>query len=181
MEIVDQQHQLSSNTSTAYQDLFLAYCSKIIFMLTKLSGEAAKWAQQLNQRVLNKSDPDVTAPTLAEFITSFNSYFLEPERKGKAQQALCTFKKSGNKEYTPQFNARFRLEQRYLGEPLPRRIEREHPTCNCFIRHETRQKLESNRSHAFKISPPTHSTTTSRRRRTLANLPYPSASLTYRC
>ncbi|KNZ46630.1 uncharacterized protein VP01_7102g1 [Puccinia sorghi] len=55
--------------------------------------------------MLNKSDPDVTPPTLAKFITSFNGYFLEPERKGKAQKALCTFKKSGNVEsYTQQFN-----------------------------------------------------------------------------
>ncbi|KNZ44343.1 hypothetical protein VP01_925g6 [Puccinia sorghi] len=67
-------------------------------MLTNLSGDATKWAQPLNQQVLNKSDPDVTPLTLAEFITSFNSYFLDPERKGKAQQALCTFKQSGNLE-----------------------------------------------------------------------------------
>ncbi|KNZ60589.1 uncharacterized protein VP01_1532g8, partial [Puccinia sorghi] len=51
-------------------------CSKIIFMLTNLSGDTTKWAQPLNQWVLNKSDPDVTPPTLAEFITSFNGYFL---------------------------------------------------------------------------------------------------------
>ncbi|KNZ47464.1 uncharacterized protein VP01_637g17, partial [Puccinia sorghi] len=68
------------------------------------SGDTAKWAQPLNQRVLNKSDPDVTPPT-AEFITSFNGYCLDPERKGKAQQALRTFKQSGNVEsYTQQFN-----------------------------------------------------------------------------
>ncbi|KNZ44437.1 uncharacterized protein VP01_916g7 [Puccinia sorghi] len=47
-------------------------CSKIIFMLTKLSDDPAKWAQLLNQQVLNKSDPDVTPLTLAKFITSFN-------------------------------------------------------------------------------------------------------------
>ncbi|KNZ44977.1 hypothetical protein VP01_8612g1 [Puccinia sorghi] len=46
-----------------------------------------------------------TAQPMAEFITSFNGYFLEPERKGKAQQALCTFKQSGNMDsYTQQFN-----------------------------------------------------------------------------
>ncbi|KNZ55735.1 hypothetical protein VP01_2598g1 [Puccinia sorghi] len=53
-------------------------------MLTNLSGNTTKWAQPLNQRVLNKSDPD---------------------RKGKAQKALRTFNKSGNVEsYTQQFN-----------------------------------------------------------------------------
>ncbi|KNZ58907.1 hypothetical protein VP01_1836g8 [Puccinia sorghi] len=72
-------------------------------MLTNLSGNTAKWAQLLNQQVLNKSDPD---PTLAKFITSFNGYLLDPERKGKAQKALRTFKQSGNMEsYThEQFN-----------------------------------------------------------------------------
>ncbi|KNZ46344.1 hypothetical protein VP01_7346g1, partial [Puccinia sorghi] len=40
-----------------------------------------------------------------KFIPSFNGYFLDPERKGKAQQALHTFKQSGNMEYyTQQFN-----------------------------------------------------------------------------
>ncbi|KNZ61149.1 uncharacterized protein VP01_14464g1, partial [Puccinia sorghi] len=40
-----------------------------------------------------------------KFITSFNSYFLDPEPKFKAQQALRTFKKSGNVEsYTQQFH-----------------------------------------------------------------------------
>ncbi|KNZ47020.1 hypothetical protein VP01_674g3 [Puccinia sorghi] len=58
--------------------------SKIIFMLRKLSGDTAKWAQPLNQWVLNKSEPDVTDPplTLAKFITSFNGYFLDPEHCG---------------------------------------------------------------------------------------------------
>ncbi|KNZ61688.1 hypothetical protein VP01_13701g1, partial [Puccinia sorghi] len=69
---------------------------KIIFMLTNLSDNTSKWAQPLNQWVLNKSDLDVTPPILAKFITSFNGYFLEPERKGKAQQALRTFKQSIN-------------------------------------------------------------------------------------
>ncbi|KNZ60381.1 uncharacterized protein VP01_15629g1 [Puccinia sorghi] len=74
-------------------------------MLTHLSGNATKWAQLLNQWVLNESDPDVTPPTLAKFITSFNSYFLNPERKSKVQKALLNFNKSGNVEsYTQQFN-----------------------------------------------------------------------------
>ncbi|KNZ62976.1 uncharacterized protein VP01_12008g1 [Puccinia sorghi] len=91
----------------AHPDPFPDDLRKIIFMLTNLSGDTAKWAQPLNQRVLNESDPDVTPPNLAEFLTIFNSYFLNPERKGKVQQALCTFKQSGNVEsysssmYTP--------------------------------------------------------------------------------
>ncbi|KNZ64310.1 hypothetical protein VP01_10420g1, partial [Puccinia sorghi] len=64
--------------------------SKIIFMLTNLSGDTAKWAQPLNQRVLNKSNPDVTPLTLAKFITSFNSYFLYPERKAVQHPCLRT-------------------------------------------------------------------------------------------
>ncbi|KNZ54043.1 uncharacterized protein VP01_3064g2 [Puccinia sorghi] len=69
----------------AHPDQFPYDRSKIIFMLTKPSGNTAKWAQPLNQR--------------AKFITSFNSYFLDPERKGKAQQALHNFKQSGNRQY----------------------------------------------------------------------------------
>ncbi|KNZ63257.1 uncharacterized protein VP01_11677g1, partial [Puccinia sorghi] len=89
----------------AHPDQFPDDCSKIIFMLTNLSGNTAKWAQPLNQQVLNESDPDVTPPTLAKFITSFNGYFLDPEHKLKAQKALHTFKQSGNVEsYTQQFN-----------------------------------------------------------------------------
>ncbi|KNZ64181.1 uncharacterized protein VP01_10589g1, partial [Puccinia sorghi] len=42
----------------AHPDQLPDECSKIIFMLTNLSGNATKWAQPLNQRVLNKSDPD---------------------------------------------------------------------------------------------------------------------------
>ncbi|KNZ59822.1 hypothetical protein VP01_1658g7 [Puccinia sorghi] len=94
-------------------------------MLTNLSGNTAKWAQPLNQRVLNKSDPDVTPLTLAKFITSFKSYFLEPEHKGKAQKALCNLK-SGNRQYPR--------------EPLPWWIGGEHPTCNRVIRHAPRQQ-----------------------------------------
>ncbi|KNZ62109.1 hypothetical protein VP01_13124g1, partial [Puccinia sorghi] len=46
-----------------------------------------------------------TAQPTAKFITSFNSYFLNPENKDKAQKALDTFKQSGNVEsYTQQFN-----------------------------------------------------------------------------
>ncbi|KNZ51223.1 hypothetical protein VP01_403g2, partial [Puccinia sorghi] len=59
-----------------------------------------------------------------KFITSFNGYFLDPERKGKAQQALCIFKQSCNVDsYTQQFN------------PLPWRIEGEHLTCNFPTAH----------------------------------------------
>ncbi|KNZ50360.1 hypothetical protein VP01_4468g2 [Puccinia sorghi] len=59
MEIVDQPHKLSGLYCLAHPDL-PDDRSKIIFMLTNLSGDTTKWAQLLNQRVLNKSDPDLT-------------------------------------------------------------------------------------------------------------------------
>ncbi|KNZ49837.1 uncharacterized protein VP01_4754g3 [Puccinia sorghi] len=60
----------------AHPDRFPDDRSKIIFMLTKLSGNTTKWAQPLNQRC-----------------------------KGKAQKALRTFNHSGNVEsYTKQLN-----------------------------------------------------------------------------
>ncbi|KNZ47318.1 hypothetical protein VP01_6511g1, partial [Puccinia sorghi] len=44
-------------------------------------------------------------PTLAKFITSFNIYFVKPERKGNSQKSLRAFKKYSNMEsYTQQFN-----------------------------------------------------------------------------
>ncbi|KNZ61030.1 uncharacterized protein VP01_14617g1 [Puccinia sorghi] len=43
----------------AHPDQFPDDRSKIIFMLTNLSGDTAKWAQPINQR-LNNSDPEVT-------------------------------------------------------------------------------------------------------------------------
>ncbi|KNZ64288.1 uncharacterized protein VP01_10462g1 [Puccinia sorghi] len=68
----------------AHPDQFPDDRSKIIFMLTNLSGDTAKW--------LNHS------------TNGFNIYFLDPEHKGKAQKALG-IKQSGNVEsYTQQFN-----------------------------------------------------------------------------
>ncbi|KNZ47931.1 hypothetical protein VP01_6038g1, partial [Puccinia sorghi] len=95
-----------------------------------------------------------------ELITSFNGYFLDPERKGKAQKALRTFKQSRNVEsYTQQFDVhaydsdwsnnilvslclnlisscmKSSLSKFFKPQlPLPRYIEREHLTRNCVIR-----------------------------------------------
>ncbi|KNZ59662.1 uncharacterized protein VP01_1685g6 [Puccinia sorghi] len=97
--------QQTSLYCLAHPDQFPDDHRKIIFMLTNLSGNTTKLAQPLNQWVLNKSDLDMTPPNLAEFITSFNGYFLNPECKGKSQKALYTFKQSGNMDsYTQQFN-----------------------------------------------------------------------------
>ncbi|KNZ64605.1 uncharacterized protein VP01_10103g1 [Puccinia sorghi] len=123
MELVDQPRKLSSNRpASTHPDRFPDDCRKIIFMLTNLS----------------ESDPDVTPLTLAKFITSFKGYFLDPERKGKAQQALCIFKQSGNMEsYTQQFNihtynSTWRnniLVSLYHGLPHPPR----HPVWPCNL------------------------------------------------
>ncbi|KNZ46836.1 uncharacterized protein VP01_6908g1, partial [Puccinia sorghi] len=115
----------------AHPDQFPVDGSKIIFMLTNLSGDAAKiWAQPLNQRVLNKSDPDVTPPTLAKFITSFNSYFLAPERKGPSKPSAPS---SNPTTWSPTPSSSMSMPTIPLGATIP---------C-----------------HTFKISPPTHSTT----------------------
>ncbi|KNZ61793.1 hypothetical protein VP01_13573g1, partial [Puccinia sorghi] len=95
---------------------------KIIFMLTNLSGNAGKWAQPLNQRMLNESDPDMTPPTLAKFITKSPPYLQAIRQCGVLHSAV------------QRPHLQFQLEQPYPGEPLPRWIEREHLPCNCVIR-----------------------------------------------
>ncbi|KNZ46755.1 uncharacterized protein VP01_6991g1, partial [Puccinia sorghi] len=160
----------------AHPDKFPDDHSKIIFMLTNLSGDTAKWAQPLNQWVLNESDPDVTPPTLAKFITSFNGYFLDPERKGKAQHSLYTFKQSVKVDSsTQQFNVHAYnsawsdniLVSLYHGR-LKENIQlaivssvKAFPTLPNIqaLAMQLGNELEANRSHTFKISPPTHSTT----------------------
>ncbi|KNZ44848.1 uncharacterized protein VP01_8763g1, partial [Puccinia sorghi] len=151
----------------------------IIFMLSNLSGNATKWAQPLNQWVLNESDPDVTPPTLAKFITSFNGYFLDPERKGKAQKALRTFKKYSN--------------QQYPGEPLLWRIDptRNHPTTATLSKSAHQHSTTATNPNAMDLlamngcfSDSEHLVIyleTAQKRRTPANLPDPSTLLTYRC
>ncbi|KNZ63554.1 uncharacterized protein VP01_11296g1 [Puccinia sorghi] len=129
----------------------------IIFMLTNLSGEAAKWAQPLEQQLLNKSDPDV--PTLAKFITSFNGYFLNPERKDKAQKALRKFKQSSptpssSTLYRGGLKENIRLSIVSSGKAFPTL-----PNIHALA-IQLGNKLEATCSHTFKISPPTHSTTT---------------------
>ncbi|KNZ61350.1 uncharacterized protein VP01_1414g2 [Puccinia sorghi] len=103
---------------------FLDDRSKIISMLTKLSDNAAKWAQPLKQQFQR---------------------LLEPERK-KAQKALHTFKQSGNVEsYTQQFNV-----HAYDSD------WRDNILVSLYHAMQIGNKLEANRSHTFKISPPTH-------------------------
>ncbi|KNZ63085.1 uncharacterized protein VP01_11904g1, partial [Puccinia sorghi] len=110
-------------------------------------------------------------PNLAKFITSFNGYLLDPECKGKAQQALHTFKQSGNVEpYTQQFNFHAYnsawsdniLVSLYCGglkENIRLAIVSSGkafftlPSIQAAM--QLGRKLEANRSHTFKISPPT--------------------------
>ncbi|KNZ44577.1 uncharacterized protein VP01_9006g1 [Puccinia sorghi] len=134
----------------AHPDQFPDDRRKIIFMLTNLSGYTLKGAQPLNQWVLNESDLDVTPPTLAKFITSFNGYFLDPERKGKAQQALSNFKQSGN---CGGLKENIQLAIVSSGKAFPTLPDIQ------ALAMQLGNELEANCSHTFKISPPTHSTT----------------------
>ncbi|KNZ43834.1 hypothetical protein VP01_9817g1, partial [Puccinia sorghi] len=79
--------------------------SKLMFLLGNLTGDAAKWAYPFNHQLLHKNDPGVTAPTLEQFSASFSRYFLDPERKSKAERALQTIRQTSSvMAYTQQFN-----------------------------------------------------------------------------
>ncbi|KNZ51891.1 hypothetical protein VP01_3775g5, partial [Puccinia sorghi] len=98
------------------------------------------------------------------------------ERKGKAQQALCTIKQSGNMEsYNQQFNIHaydsawsdnilVSLSRGGLKENIRLSIVSSGKAFPTFaniqaLAMQIGNKLEANRSHTSKISPPTHPTT----------------------
>ncbi|KNZ45509.1 uncharacterized protein VP01_8046g1, partial [Puccinia sorghi] len=111
-----------------------------------------------------------------KFITNFNGYFLDPEHKGKAQQALRTFKQSGNVDYTQQFiihpynsawsdDILVSLYHGGLKENIRLAIMSSGQAFLTLpniqaLAMQLSKEIGADRSHAFKISPPTHSTTT---------------------
>ncbi|KNZ63925.1 uncharacterized protein VP01_10847g1, partial [Puccinia sorghi] len=146
----------------AHPDRFPDDRSKIIFMLTNLSGDAAKWAQLLNQRVLNKSDPDVTPPTLAKFITTIRKRGVlpavqRPRLQFHLERPLVSLYRGGLKE---------NIQIAILS------------SGKAFLTHPDIQALAmqlGNSSNAGKL---VIYIETAQRRRTPADLPDPFASLT---
>ncbi|KNZ63746.1 hypothetical protein VP01_11068g1, partial [Puccinia sorghi] len=133
--------------------------------------------------------------TLAEFITSFNSYFLHHERKGKVQQALHTFKQSGNMDsYTQQFNVHaydsawsddilVSLYRGGLKDNIQLAIPhfQNQPTNSTTATNPNAMDLSAMKGRLSDSECLVIYLETAQRRRNPANLPHLSASLTYRC
>ncbi|KNZ46492.1 uncharacterized protein VP01_7218g1, partial [Puccinia sorghi] len=122
-----------------------------------------RWRQDhihADQAVRRHRQMGPTTQPAAKFISSLNGYFLDPERKFKAQQALHTFKQSGNVDddilvslYCGRLKENIQLAIISSGKAFPTL-----PNIQALAM-KLGNKLEANCSHTFKISPPTHSTT----------------------